>query len=211
MAFRTIYRAIVMIATGVIVVEGWKLYGPPTEKVKSIAINAMEMAQTALNQSEPSAADPAAPAVDPRSAAPPLAATSPAAVVDAAPPDSETPELVPLPNAGGNDVLDGGASAAPSTAAATIDNLSAQSGAPADELAPLLSQLESIGGSDAQLAPWGTSGQLHRFSCRAKLVPTSAIARHFEAVASEPVAAVEQVLAEVEAWRATQREPVSLR
>lgn len=211
MSFTTIYRAIVMIATGVIVVEGWQLYGPSTDKVKSIAIQAMAMAETALNQSQQDAAGPTAPSVDPRSAAPPLAATNPTAVVEAAPPYSETPELVPLANAGSNDVVYGAAAVAPSTKAPMIDNLSSQSAAPADELAPLLSQLEAIGGADAQLAPWGTSGQLYRFCCRAKLANTPAISRHFEAVASEPVAAVEQVLAEVEAWRTAQREPAALR
>jgi hypothetical protein len=78
------------------------------------------------------------------------------------------------------------------------------SNAAADRLPQLYSRLESLGVSNPQLAPWGSSGQMYRFCCRAALVETPALARHFEAVAPEPVLAVEQVVAKVEAWRAIQ-------
>src|SRR3954447_24945835 len=43
----TIYRAGVMLAVGAIAYKGWQLYGPPAEKVKSIAASAVDMAQNA--------------------------------------------------------------------------------------------------------------------------------------------------------------------
>jgi hypothetical protein len=69
----------------------------------------------------------------------------------------------------------------------------------------LLSQLQELGAADAQVMPWGSSGQLYRCCCQAKLAETSPLARHFEAVAGEPTAAVEQVVAKVEAWRTEQQ------
>ena len=197
MSLSTIYRAIVMIATGVIVVKGWQLYGPSNEKVRSIAVEAIEMAQTAWNRSQQNRSDSTA-AADPRPVAPLLAAAQPAGVVNVSPPsvtadaDSQSAQGAAIPDA--------------NVPAATIDNMASLAATEADRLPPLLSRLQEIGGADPQLAPWGTSGQLYRFCCRAKMDNMPALSRHFEAVAPEPVAAVEAVLAKVEAWRTAQHE-----
>jgi hypothetical protein len=71
----------------------------------------------------------------------------------------------------------------------------------------LLARLEQLGAVDPQLAAWGSSGNLYRFCCRAALAGSPSYARHFEAVAAEPLAAVEQVVSKVETWRTEQ--PVS--
>ncbi|MCI0333643.1 MAG: hypothetical protein L0228_10525 [Planctomycetes bacterium] len=196
-SLRTVYRAIVMIATGVIVVKGWQLYGPSTEQVKTIAVTAMEKVQASWNESQQGTTDAASPAGDPRAAAPPLVAEQSSAVVDPEP-ISAAPKLVPLVNAGENTPYGAGEAVltAPAPLAPALE---------ADGLAPLLTRLQAMGGADAQVAPWGSSGQLYRCCCRAKLSETSVLARHFEAVASEPVAAVEQVVAKVEAWRTEQQ------
>ncbi len=74
-----------------------------------------------------------------------------------------------------------------------------------DGVASLLAKLHEIGAADAQVGPWGASGQFYRCCCQAKLAESSPMARHFEAVAEEPIAAVEQVVAKVEAWRTQQQ------
>jgi hypothetical protein len=74
-----------------------------------------------------------------------------------------------------------------------------------------MSRLEKLGVAEPKLAAWGTSGDLYRFCCEAKWGNSAAYTRHFESVAAEPVTAVEQVVAEVEAWRTAQRGNAGLR
>ena len=182
----TLYRAIVMIAAGVIVVKGWQLYGPTTEQVKSFGVGALEKAQLTWNNLQPTATEPTAAAADPRLAAPPVPAAVAPSLVESAPLFSAATTVEPA----GAETVD----------AASVSN------EVADRLPQLYSRLESLGVSHPQLAPWGSSGQMYRFCCRASLSDSPALARHFEAVASQPVSAVEQVVAKVEAWRAIQRD-----
>jgi hypothetical protein len=184
----------------VIVVKGWQLYGPSTEQVKSIAAAALEKAQTALNGTAQQTADSQAPSFDPRNVVappnePPIATQGPPL---SAAPLASAPQLVPLPDTAGNSSTVPGVvapvQAAPSTT--TTDD---------DAVTKLLAQLEELGAAGAQVAPWGSSGELYRCYCQAKLEETSLLARHFEAVAAEPSAAVEQVVAKVEAWRTEQQ------
>jgi hypothetical protein len=67
-------------------------------------------------------------------------------------------------------------------------------------LTMLLTRLKELGGIEPALEPWGKSGNLYRFCCRAKLADNSHITRHFEAVATERLAAVENVVAKLESW-----------
>jgi hypothetical protein len=211
-SFTTVYRAAVMIAAGVIIVKGWQLYGPSAEQVKSFAVSAMDTAQSAWNKSRGQDAD-ATNANDPRMTTPPTAASPPAAPASSAPLNAapslalgntstvvEAPELNaastttldPEPPSSGND----------KTADARVET---------GDLSALFSQLAEMGASDQQLAPWGSSGQLYRFACRAKLGDTPFHTRHFEAVAAQPDAAVERVVAAVAAWRAGQRQQTAFR
>ncbi len=185
-SFTTIYRALVMIAAGVIVVKGWQLYGPTNEQVKSFGVQALEAAQTAWNNLRPSEAPPAS-HHDPRLAAASAAAPAAVSVADTAPLlATEVGGLEPAAEVAGGDAV-------PAEVA--------------DDLPALYSRLQELGASDPQLGPWGSSGELYRFCCRAAVADTPAVARHFEAVAPEPLAAVEQVVAKVAAWRAVQRGP----
>ncbi len=190
----TVYRAIVMIVAGVIVVQGWQLYGPSAEQVTTFATAAFEKAQAAWNGSGQQAASTSSVAVDPRGAAPPLAEA--AAVVP--PSIGSAPQLVPLPNAGADTTtgISEPAGVAPVPSTPTTEE---------DAVAKLLTQLQTLGAADAQIVDWGSSGQLYRCCCRAKFAETSPLARHFEAVADERTAAVEQVVAKVEAWRTEQQ------
>lgn len=192
----TVYRAVVMIATGVIVVKGWQLYGPTGAQVKTFATSALEKAQAAWHDQMASA--PATPPVAPQTVilpndAPPAQPTT----LPAAPLATEAPQLAPLVNAG-PDTLYG-------MNGATVFTPAPLSGAQNQDIAALLTRLQQIGGADAQVSPWGSGGDLYRCCCRAKLEDTSMMVRHFEAVAAEPTAAVEQVVAKVEAWRTEQQ------
>jgi hypothetical protein len=217
MSFTTIYRVVVMVAVGAIIFKGWKLYGPTTEQVKSAAVTAVEMAESTL-KSESSAgekagsdkggmapafanskqqslvADPARPAAATLTQSTPNA---PAAGISAAPMPVSPALITPPP------VEQSASAPAPATATASTK--------PEDRVPVLLSQLEKMGAAEPKLAPWGDSGHLYRFSCRAALADSPSLTRHFESVAEEPAAAVEQVVAKVEAWRTAQRMETSIR
>lgn len=189
----TVSRAIVMIVAGVIVVKGWQLYGPSNEQVKNFAAAALETAQTAWNGTAASGNEP--PVVDPRSAPPTLAGNAEPRVQ---PLIESAPQLAPLPKESADSSALAGTFPAPvvgAPPAATDEQM----------VAKLLAQLQQLGAADAHVVPWGSSGQLYRCFCKAKLAIASPLARHFEAVAGEPTAAVEQVVAKVEAWRTEQQ------
>jgi hypothetical protein len=189
-ALRTVYRVVVMVAAGVIVVKGWQLYGPSTETVKAFAVEAMEKVQAAWDRSQ-SQAPPATLAEDPRPQAAPLNGLG-QTVALAAPPFVAADGTITAPALGAI----GDAPAFPTTAEPAAQE--------SDRLPQLLARLETMGCADPQLGAWGSSGKLYRFSCRAQLGDTPAFTQHFEAVAEEPVEAVEQVVAHVEAWRERQ-------
>ena len=200
--FSTIYRAIVMIAVGVIVVKGWQLYGPTNEQAKSFGVRALDMAQSAWNNTQQPATESSGPAADPRMVIQP-AAPIVAPPLQTAPPLQAPLEpilpvtgLVPQPS-------DVPATTVPSPGI-TMEGTEVLPIEVTERLPLLYAKLEQLGGADPQLAPWGSSGELFRFRCRASLADTPAYARHFEAVAAEPVLAVEQVVAKVEAWRIDQ-------
>jgi hypothetical protein len=194
----TVYRFVVMMGVGLIVVTGWKHFGPSTEQVKSFAVAGMEKAKAAWNASSDGPAANVSVA-DPRTATQSLVSETPASVSGAtSQPPAAAPQLVPLANSGQDTIFGAGNSsvmASPGTMAAELET---------GGVVPLLAKLQQIGGADAKVVEWGSSGELYRCSCRAKS-DASPLARHFEAVAAEPVAAVEQVVAKVEAWQSQQQ------
>jgi hypothetical protein len=193
---RTIYRVVVMVAAGVIVVKGWQLYGPPAEKVKAFAVSTLEKAQAAWSNNSQQT-PPAAVENDPRPQTAPLIATDPTAAGSSAPALAARGEMIAAPELQPASPLPADPPIAPATESVTAKLES-------NRLPQLLARLEEIGGAKPELDEWGSSGNLYRCSCRAHLAD-SAFARHFEAVAEEPVAAVEQVVAGVEAWQAEQQ------
>jgi hypothetical protein len=68
-----------------------------------------------------------------------------------------------------------------------------------DRLESRLAQLRRLGAAEYSLRRWGAGG-LVRFCCEMPLAEGAAPTVQFEAVAVEPTAAVEQVLADVERW-----------
>jgi hypothetical protein len=189
--FQTLYRFVVMAATLAIAVMLWKLFGPPAEKVKGVTLRAIEWAENALREpAEPAAGPAAMPQVSPLPAGkmPVLAPTPPplapfvAGVTPVEGPQEPTiPPAKPLPRV------------------ETPPEVSA------DPMAALLAHLDELGVDERQLMPWGASGQMVRFCCRAPWGDSPQFGRHFEAVAAEPLTAVRQVVADVDAWRNTQK------
>jgi hypothetical protein len=185
-AITTLFRAVVMLATLAIVFKGWQLYGPSSEQLRSFAARAVELADEWLATGrQPVPADATPPAV----AAPPAwnadASSATVAMV-------EPPRLEPAPVA----------QSAPAEQPGDDDQRRLQA---------LLAWLERLGARDTELQPWGASGQLYRFTCRASWADTPKYTRHFESVAAEPLLAVEQVASKVDAWRSAQRGSTQLR
>ncbi|MEX2171023.1 MAG: hypothetical protein WD851_17015 [Pirellulales bacterium] len=70
-----------------------------------------------------------------------------------------------------------------------------------ESLDKLLDRLHSLGATDAELKPWGSAGQTYRCQCHLAVADNPGLVRHFDAIATDAQAAVEQVLAEVERFR----------
>jgi hypothetical protein len=205
---QTIVRTFVMVGVGILVAKAWHVYGPTGQQVKTAAAQAMDVVQSAIRSGQ----DAADTKHDPRSTAPGLGNgnPSPTLVADAttvAPDGSplaqtEAPKLLPGSGALGS---------VPQVAATPSPDKPAKSLADDDRMPALMTRLEQLGAADTNLSSWGSSGKLYRFSCRAPLARAPAMTQHFESVAAERVAAVEQVLAKVEAWRMAQRDGGTLR
>jgi hypothetical protein len=198
-SFQTLFRAVVMVVIGVVGFKAWKLYGPTNEQVKSTAAHVVELVQSAIQSRQPA---PNA-AADPRVAAPQLTPSQGSAV--AAPPMSPS---APLQGEAPKLLVQGGV-------APVVNGPPAEAGSPGagagDRVSELMARLQQLGAADTKLAPWGSDGSLYRFSCRAPLPSAPTMTKHFESVAAEPAAAVEQVLAKVEAWKVAQRDGGTLR
>ncbi len=220
----TLYRAVVMAAVVTIVYQGWTHFGPSTEQVKSIATQAVELAGRAWNETRSAAGHRTNTVIDPRGAAAQFAVPTPALTAEPKlppnmPPATGAPPLVssppgPTPNTPVQGAADPRIAAPPLPAAPVVvpkntnrDITPVAESAKGEDarLQTLFSRLEQLGAHDPQLKPWGSSGQLYRFRCSAALVDSPELSRHFESVAAEPVAAVQEVVTAVDAWRTAQR------
>jgi hypothetical protein len=195
--FTTVFRATVMFVAAVMLVKGWQICGPSTIWLKSVAAQALELTQDSLI--EPQAVEESRSAA-PVSENPPAFADTPASLAAvgttiASPPIFPTgdgdaaPAVLPQPIA---------------PAEPAIGTSNGQSRIPesdVDRMPLLMNHLAKLGAANPQLAPWGSSRQLYRFCCSATLAKAPSFRRHFESVAMEPLTAVEEVVAKVEAWR----------
>jgi len=208
------FRAIVMVAVGAAAFKGWQLYGPSNDKVKAFVVRASEMAQSAWKDYQGKGKDTDAQSpVEQRSVAPAFAQTI-------QPPSADVSVTAP-PLAAQTPVANQSASVIPSTIAppaqappitpivGTAPPAAASAGD--DRVHTLLSRLQQLGGADPSVAPWGSSGQLFRCCCQAPLGNSPGVTQHFESVAAEPALAVEQVVAQVEAWQTARRDNGLLR
>jgi hypothetical protein len=71
----------------------------------------------------------------------------------------------------------------------------------AERVEPLLTRLRELGASEYSLEHWGDGGKLYRFQCEMPLNASPQLTQQFEAVAADPQATVERVVAEVASWQ----------
>jgi hypothetical protein len=71
----------------------------------------------------------------------------------------------------------------------------------AERIEPLLARLRQLGASEYALEHWGNGGKLYRFHCEMPLAASPQLTQQFEAVAADPEATVERVVAEVASWQ----------
>jgi hypothetical protein len=205
--FKTLLRAAVMLLAAILIVNAWQLYGPTTQQLKSWTARIAKRVHVALSE-QPQLAPAASEAAGNSDAPRPLPAALPSLVAPT-PGRFESTEFPVVPPINAESATVTGTTATPleqSADAGSVDS---------NRMPMLLARLEQLGAVDPQLAAWGSSGNLYRFCCRAAPAgsPQSPVtdapgspryARHFEAVAEKPLAAVEQVVSKVEAWRTEQ-------
>jgi hypothetical protein len=219
-SFRTFFRTVIMLATLGIVAKVWYLYGPSVDEMKTIGTRVAEVSSQAWTdywQKPPEGAladDPRVPNVG----AAPAPFVPPGTLIEPMP---HGPHHAAGPQSAGGVQLAGGmpaeivpiSPAGPSTAwppqptRLPPNELTPMAPtAPTDaRLSTLLERLAQLGVRDQELSSWGSRGELMRFSCNMPWANSPAYSRHFEAVASTPVAAVEQVATEIAAWQSGQR------
>jgi hypothetical protein len=66
----------------------------------------------------------------------------------------------------------------------------------------LQQRLRELGATYFLLESWGAQGQLYRFYCKIAIGGNTNYTRYFEATDSEPLAAMNKVVQQIEAWRA---------
>jgi hypothetical protein len=219
-SLQTFFRTVVMLATLGLIAKAWYHFGLNVEELKAIGSSVVEVAEKEWNNYwQAPAVDALAidPRVPPTANAPapfepmggpmqpiprqaePAAAPSPGVVQLAG---GVPAEIVPLAPASPSAPWTPGGLPEPTRLPPNPSTLSPQ---PQDaRLSALVERLTQLGVRDQSLAAWGRGGELTRFSCSVPWANSPAYSRHFEAVAATPLAAVEQVAAEIEAWRSGQ-------
>jgi len=220
-SLQTFFRMVVMLAVLGMLAKAWYHFGLSIEEVKSIGSSVVEVAEREWNNYwQRPAADVLAddPRLPPTASVPapfqPMGGPMQPISRDAQPTATPAPgmvelaggvpaEMVPLAPADPSTPWTPGASPAPTR---LPPDPNAPSPQPQDTRIPaLLGHLTQLGARDQELTPWGRGGDLARFSCSVPWANSPAYSRHFEAVAATPLAAVQQVAEEIEAWRGGQK------
>ncbi len=66
-------------------------------------------------------------------------------------------------------------------------------------------RLKALGATSYALETWGTDGMLYRFQSDVAIHGDPNFHRHFEAIGDDPLAAMQDVLVQVESWRSESR------
>jgi hypothetical protein len=69
-----------------------------------------------------------------------------------------------------------------------------------------LGRLRQLGATHYMLETWGSDNNQYRFTCKVALDGNSSATRYFQAIEGDPWRALQSVLQQVEAWKATPRE-----
>jgi hypothetical protein len=212
-SLQTFFRTVVMLATLGIVAKIWFLYGPSVGEMKTIGARVAELTQQTWNdywKSSSSATPLAAESAGSTVPAPFVPSGGPMQPIPLPPLSATAPGPVQLANGIGKDAPPVAPQLSPATpmnaplaAGATLVPMDAP--AAADRLVIDVKQLSDLGVRNQQVRPWGSGGALYRCSCDAPWPAAPNYSRHFEAVAATAEAAVEQVTAEITAWRSSQQ------
>lgn len=81
----------------------------------------------------------------------------------------------------------------------------------AEQMEPLLMELRRLGALEYALEPWGADGRLFRFRCEMPLAAGDRATEQFEAIAPDPRATVQQVVADVSSWHAARVAGIAVR
>ena len=98
--------------------------------------------------------------------------------------------------AGYEAAIDPAAHAAPATSPAATTPKAA------DPFLHTQKRLQQLGATYYLLESWGGQQQLYRFYCKMAVGGNPNYTRYFEAIESDPLRAMSQVLGQVESWRA---------
>jgi hypothetical protein len=79
----------------------------------------------------------------------------------------------------------------------------------AEHLEPLLARLRDLGAAEYALEPWGAEQRMFRFRCEMPLGGGPQSTEQFEAIAADPRASIERVVADVSTWQAERLAMVS--
>jgi hypothetical protein len=202
-----------MLATLGIVAKIWFLYGPSVGELQTIGARVAELSQQTWNDywkgsgsATPLAADFSGSAVP----APFVPSGGPMQPIPLPPLSATAPGPVQLANGLAKDTLPVAPQLSPPAptnsaphAGATLVPMDTPAGA--DRLVADVKRLSELDVRNQQVRPWGSGGALYRCSCDAPWPAAPNYSRHFEAVATTAEAAVEQVTAEITAWRSSQQ------
>jgi hypothetical protein len=211
-SLQTFFRTVVMLATLGIVAKLWFFYGPSVGELKSIGTRVAELSAQAWNDYWKPAGGTQSLASDSRgpiAPAPFVPSPGPMQPIPLPPINATAPGPVQLANGFGTQ----SAPEAPPLSPAAPTNFIPPKGATLvpmdsprgeDQLVTDVRKLADLGVHKQQVTPWGNGGTLYRCNCDAPWPAAPNYSRHFEAVAPTAEAAVEQVTAEVVAWRNSQ-------
>jgi len=212
-SFRTFFRVVVMLAALGLVAKAWYHYGLTLGELQAIGSRGVEVASELWEKYWQSPGTSSALAVDDQRqstiATPPAPFVPPTGPVEPMrlPATTTAPgDALPVQLAAGSTAQTAAAEMLPPSPAAlpggilSAATLSTSDPPPADPLQAMVERLNQLGARDQQLTPWGSRGELVRFTCSVPWGGSATFTRQFEAVATTPLAAVEQVTAEIEAW-----------
>jgi len=176
----TSFRAGVMLSVLVGLPAAWVYYGPLPPNAQRVVDRIVDAAKEAAGWEEPAPNRGEA-----------LAAEAPGFVIGGEMADTDSTSLaaaaapanpiVPLPAPGNNAASAGWA---------------ARQG-----IEPLLERLRQLGAATYALEPWGAEKKMFRFRCEMPLAESDTMTQQFEAIAADPAASVQQVVAEVSSWQ----------
>ena len=173
----TTFRAIVMFAVLVGLPAAWVYYGPLPPDAQRVVDRLVGVAKETLGWDKSTASE-TAPGDSPLMTDAPAPAWNKSAADRTSVP-VELPAVVQVE--------------APPLAASKTPTL-------AERVDPLLAKLREFGVVAYDLEPWGTSGKFYRFHCEMPLEASGQATQEFQAVAADPQATVEQVVAQVAQW-----------